>query len=162
MPNPSHSYPQMGGFIGVRGFPLRGYSIPGRNGTWAWTPGKILLGAPPSSPPPSPLEGPTYYQPTYLPTYYQPTYLPTYQPTTNLPTYQPTCLKSGHTCLKSGHTCLKCGPTIPYHTWARARAHVWYGMVGPLFRHVCPLLKRARPSRVRLVDRHPTSIQTPN
>ena len=38
------------------------------NGTWAWTPWKILLGAPPSSP----LEGPTYYQrakvPTYLPT----------------------------------------------------------------------------------------------
>ena len=39
----------------------------------------------------------------------------------NPPTYQPTCLKSGHTCLKSGHTCLKSGPTIPYHTWARAR-----------------------------------------
>ena len=60
----------------MRGFPLRGYSIPGRNGTWAWTPWRILLGAPP----PSPLEGPTYYQPTYLPTYYQPTYLPTYMP----------------------------------------------------------------------------------
>ena len=36
------------------GFPLtlRGYSIPGRNGTWAWTPWEILLGA--SPPPPSP------------------------------------------------------------------------------------------------------------
>ena len=52
--------------IGVRGFPLRGYSIPGRNGTWAWTPWEILLGAPPPS---SPLEGPIYYPPTYLPTY---------------------------------------------------------------------------------------------
>ena len=58
--------PKIPEFIGVRGFPLRGYSIPGRNGTWAWTPWKILLGAPPPS---SPLEGPTYYQPTYLPTY---------------------------------------------------------------------------------------------
>ena len=52
--------------IGVRGFPLRGYSIPGRDGTWAWTPWRILLGVPPPS---SPLEEPTYYQPTYLPTY---------------------------------------------------------------------------------------------
>ena len=41
------------------GFPLAAYSIPGRNGTWAWTPWRILLGAPPSSPSPSPspLEG---------------------------------------------------------------------------------------------------------
>ena len=43
------------------GFPLAAYSIPGRNGTWAWTPGKILLGAPSPPPPPSssssPLEG---------------------------------------------------------------------------------------------------------
>ena len=28
------------------GFPLAAYSIPGRNGTWAWTPWEILLGAP--------------------------------------------------------------------------------------------------------------------
>ena len=39
-------------FYRSEGFPLAAYSIPGRNGTWAWTPGKILLGAP--SPPSSP------------------------------------------------------------------------------------------------------------